>query len=454
MISLDLAAQSGAIACRVLRGYSSRSKRKVEIDDCDESKDMSETWDLIIIGGGAAGFYAAITCAEANQNARVLIVEKSARVLQKVRISGGGRCNVTHDRPDPKRMASFYPRGNRALIGPLHHFGVLDTIRWFESRGVQLKTESDGRMFPTTDDSATIIDCLRGAADRAGVEVRTSTAVKQISPVDSPAFDGFEVALHRKDTLRAQKVLLATGGTRSASAASLARRLGHALIPAVPSLFTFNIDDPRIAGLAGVSVEHAKARVQGEKLNTDGPILVTHWGLSGPAILKLSAWGARELNGRDYAFKLEVNWLPGVDVSTRFHELRSDWGKRQVSTRSPFDEIPKRLWESLVEAAEIPPDCRWAELPKARSQKLGEHLTQAHFEVTGKSTNKDEFVTCGGVPTDEVDTRTFESRVCEGVYFAGEVLNIDGVTGGYNFQNAWTTAHLAGHAIAAELAEN
>lgn len=414
---------------------------------------MSEAWDLIIIGGGAAGFYAAITCAEARPATRVLILEKSARVLQKVKISGGGRCNVTHDCLEPRRMASFYPRGHHALLGPLHHFGVRDTIAWFNARGVQLKTESDGRIFPTTDTSETIIDCLRDAAQKAGVEVQTSAAVHGITPIKSSNFVGFELALQRKEPLRARKVLLATGGTRAAMGASLARSLGHALIPAVPSLFTFNINDRRIEGLAGVSVDNAVARVQGEKLRTDGPILVTHWGLSGPAILKLSAWGARELHARDYTFTLEVNWLPGVDINAHFHQLRNDWGKRQVSTRSPFEEIPKRLWEAVVAAADIPGDCRWAELSKSRSQKLAENLTRAQFKVTGKSTNKDEFVTCGGVPTDEVDTRTFESRVAKGVYFAGELLNIDGVTGGFNFQNAWTTGHLAGTAVAAALSQ-
>lgn len=414
---------------------------------------MTDTWDLIIIGGGAAGFYSAITCAEARPGTRVLILEKSARVLQKVKISGGGRCNVTHDCPDPKRMASYYPRGNRALIGPLHHFGVLDTIRWFNARGVQLKTESDGRMFPTTDDSSTIIDCLSTAAEDSGVEVRTSNAVKAITPIDSSELNGFEIALHRKSPLRARRVLLATGGTRSSGGARLAKSFGHAMIPAVPSLFTFNIDDPRIADLAGVSVENATARVLGEKLDTNGPILITHWGLSGPAILKLSAWGARKLHKRDYTFTIEINWVPGVDVPAYFHKLRSDWGKRQVSTRSPFDEISKRHWETLVTEAGISSDRRWAELSKKHSQNLIEYLVHAQFKVTGKSTNKDEFVTCGGVPTDDVDTRTFESRHCKGVYFAGEILNIDGVTGGFNFQNAWTTGHLAGRAIASELTQ-
>jgi predicted Rossmann fold flavoprotein len=354
-------------------------------------------------------------------------------------------------------MASFYPRGHRALIGPLHHFGVLETVRWFESRGVRLKTESDGRMFPTTDDSQTVMDCLQDAAAQAGVVVRTTAVVKEIARVEEGCGDndfvGFELVLHGNERLRARKILLASGGTRSAGGANLARTLGHKLAPAVPSLFTFHIDDPRITGLSGLSVEQVEVHVVGEDLASDGPLLVTHWGMSGPAILKLSAWGARELSRLGYAFTLGVNWAPGVDVAARFHQLRREWGKRQVATRSPFDAIPKRLWEKLVAAAGIPSDCRWAELSKARSRALGEHLTRARFSVNGKSTNKDEFVTCGGVPTDEVDMRTMESRLAPGVYFAGEILDIDGVTGGFNFQNAWTTAHLAGRAMAAELAE-
>ncbi|QDG54942.1 NAD(P)/FAD-dependent oxidoreductase [Persicimonas caeni] len=402
-------------------------------------------WDAIIIGGGAAGFYGAITCANAlPRRARVLIVERARRVLQKVKISGGGRCNVTHDCFDPKRMATHYPRGNKALIGPLHRFGVRETVRWFTARGVELKTEADGRMFPTTDDSQTVIDCLQDAADRAGVELWTSAGVEAITPID----EGFELALRDGRTVRTRTVLLATGGTRSTSGASLARSLGHELIPPVPSLFTFHIDDPRIEGLQGLSVDHVEVEVVGEPLANDGPLLVTHWGMSGPAILKLSAWGARELHALDYTFDLQVNWLPGVDCEQRFHKLRADWGKRQVGSRSPFDQLPKRLWERLVDAAEIDPERRWAELSKKKSRALGRHLTRAEFSVTGKSTNKDEFVTCGGVPTDEVDMRTMESRITPGVYFAGELLDIDGVTGGFNFQNAWTTGHLAGQAMA------
>ncbi|MFP4597615.1 MAG: NAD(P)/FAD-dependent oxidoreductase [Persicimonas sp.] len=425
---------------------------------------MSKIWDAIIVGGGAAGFYGAITCANAlragstqTSDPRVLIVERAPRVLQKVKISGGGRCNVTHDCFDPKRMAGHYPRGHLELIGPLHHFGVRETVRWFEERGVELKTESDGRMFPTTDDSQTIIDCLRGAADEAGVELRTKAAVKDIrrlpraNQLENDRQPAFELIMGDGEPLRARKLLLATGGTRSSSGARLAATLDHQLVPAVPSLFTFHIDDPRLDGLQGLSVEHAQVQVQGEGLDSDGPLLITHWGLSGPAVLKLSAWGARELHALDYTFELSVNWLPGVDIESRFHALRSDWGKRQVTSRSPFDALPKRLWERLVEAAEVRGDCRWAEFPKHQSRALADQLTRGRFQVTGKSTYKDEFVTAGGVRTDDVDMRTMESRITPGAYFAGEVLDIDGVTGGFNFQNAWTTGHLAGQAMAAGL---
>jgi predicted Rossmann fold flavoprotein len=383
-----------------------------------------------------------------DSGARVLILERASRVLQKVKISGGGRCNVTHDCLDPKRMASNYPRGNKALIGPLHRFGVRETMRWFEGRGVELKTEADGRMFPTTDDSQTVINCLTDAADQAGVELRTGAYVQRIRDLEDDAPARFELVLRDDERIHAQNVLLATGGTRSQSGAEIARGLGHSLNPAVPSLFTFCIDDPRIDDLQGLSVEHTEVEVIGEALADHGPLLITHWGMSGPGILKLSAWGARELHALAYTFDIEVNWLPEVDVEQRFHELRADWGKRQVVSRSPFDQIPKRLWERLVDAAKVPAECRWAEFPKKMSRALAKQLTRARFKVTGKSTNKDEFVTCGGVPSDEVDWRTMQSRHTPGLYFAGELLDIDGVTGGYNFQNAWTTGYLAGQAIA------
>lgn len=415
---------------------------------------MSDILDAVIVGGGAAGYYGAITCATAIKDSqrkakpRVLILERASRVLQKVKVSGGGRCNVTHACNDPRQMASRYPRGHKALIGPLHHFGVRETIHWFEGRGVELKTESDGRMFPTSDDSQSIIDCLTDAADEAGVKLRTSAHITEVRHLGLEGKARFEIALRTGERLRTRSLLLATGGTRLKHSAEAARLQGHTLEIAVPSLFTFRIRDPRIRDLQGLSVEHTEIKVVGESLVDSGPLLITHWGMSGPGILKLSAWGARELHNRSYTFDIEVNWLPGVDVATRFHTLRDEWGKRQVISRSPFDQIPKRLWERLVEVSEIDPNCRWAEFSKTKSRVLMEHLTRARFEVTGKSTNKDEFVTCGGVRTDDVDMRTMQSRVTPGLYFAGELLDIDGVTGGYNFQNAWTTGYIAGQAMA------
>jgi predicted Rossmann fold flavoprotein len=415
---------------------------------------MGDIWDAVIVGGGAAGYYAAITCASAAADgARVLILERASRVLQKVKISGGGRCNVTHDCLDPKRMASHYPRGHKELIGPLHRFGVRQTVQWFEGRGVELKTESDGRMFPTTDDSQTIIDCLSQAAEEAGVELRTRALVEAIRALADGAEANFELTVRGDQPIRTRAVLLATGGARSAGGPDMAKSLGHSLSPPVPSLFTFHVGDARIDGLQGLSVEPAEVRVRGHALSSDGPLLITHWGLSGPAVLKLSAWGARELHALDYTFEAVVNWLPGVDVEQRFHRLRSEWGARQVGARCPFEPVPRRLWERLVEAAGVRGGCRWAEFPKKQSRALAAELTEARFQVTGKSTYKDEFVTCGGVPTDEVDMRTMQSRVTDGLYFAGELLDIDGVTGGFNFQNAWTTGHLAGQAMAAALAQ-
>lgn len=406
-----------------------------------------ETWDLIVVGGGAAGFYGAIRCGEATYGqARILILERSSRVLQKVRISGGGRCNVTHDTSELKWLATNYPRGNKALIGPFHRHGPHDVVHWFRERDVSLKTESDGRMFPTTDDSQTVIDCLRKAADDVGVVLHTRKSAELLRRTE----DGFEIICRDDSRYRAKTVLLATGGTRSGPGAALASSVGHSLEPAVPSLFTFEIDDPRIKDLPGVSLENVATHVVDTDLRADGPLVVTHWGLSGPAILKLSAWGARELHDRDYEFSLEVDWLPGVDLESELKVLGQDktWTRRQVASRTPFEPLPKRLWQSLVEAAGVPSTTNWAECSKAHRAALVEQLSRARFEVTGQSVNKDEFVTCGGVRTDDVDMRTMESRLCDGLFFAGELLDIDGVTGGFNFQSAWTTGYLAAQAIA------
>jgi predicted Rossmann fold flavoprotein len=400
--------------------------------------------DLIVVGGGAAGFFAAITCAEHSAKS-VLILEKTSQLLHKVKISGGGRCNVTHDCVDPREMSRNYPRGEKSLIGPLHRFGVADTVDWFARRGVTLTAEPDGRMFPDTDDSQTIVDALRAAAHAAGVDVHVSESVTSIARID----DHFELATSRGRTYTAANVVLATGGTRLAAGAALAANLGHTLQPPAPSLFTFKIDDPRLEGLAGLSVGHADVRIQQSRLASSGPVLITHWGLSGPGILRISAWGARELAERNYRFDISVNWLPGADPSAVIDERRRTEAKRQLAGRSPFDALPKRLWLRLLAAAGISESTTWSQLTRSRANLLVDQLTAATFAVDGKSTNKDEFVTCGGVALDEIDFRTMQSKLVPGLYFAGEVIDVDGITGGFNFQNAWTTGFHAGSDIAA-----
>eukprot|EP00112_Aurelia_sp_Birch-Aquarium-sp1_P004722 Seg15361.1 transcript_id=Seg15361.1/GoldUCD/mRNA.D3Y31 product="putative protein YtfP" protein_id=Seg15361.1/GoldUCD/D3Y31 len=397
-------------------------------------------YDLIVIGGGAAGFFGAITAAETS-GLKVLILEKSAQLLQKVKISGGGRCNVTHDCFDPKALSKHYPRGEKSLIGPLHRWGAEDTVNWFGQRGVELKTESDGRMFPITDSSQTVIDCLIQSAQAAGVEIRTSTGVKEISKDGS---EHFSLLTDQGESLTTRNVLIATGGTRLAAGAKLATMLDHTLEPAVPSLFTFKITDSRIADLSGLSVSHTEISITNSKLTSEGPLLITHWGVSGPGILRISAWGARELHALNYKFQLVVNWLPNQEIAGTFSELRNSAGKRQVHTRSPFPELPKRLWSRLATRAGIVESTTWSQLSKAQTSALTDQLTQCTFQVQGKSLNKDEFVTCGGVPLKEINLKTMESKIHQGLYFAGEVMNIDGITGGFNFQNAWTSGHLAG----------
>lgn len=399
--------------------------------------------DLIVIGGGAAGFFSAITCAE-NSDKSVLILERTSQLLQKVKISGGGRCNVTHDCLDPRDLATHYPRGEKSLIGPFNRFGPSDTIDWFSSRGVELKTEADGRMFPESNTSQTIVDTLLDAAQNAGVSIKTNEGVTSVERTG----ERFEVSTDAGHSYTAANVLLATGGTRSAAGAKLAERLGHELLPATPSLFTFKIDDARIDGLAGLSVANAEVRIQNSRLKSQGPVLITHWGMSGPGILKISAWGARELAELSYRFSITVNWTPNSDPAAVIAEKREHDGKRQVATRSAFEDIPKRLWLRMLDAAGIDGSTIWSELAKKPANKLISELSAATYEVTGKSTHKAEFVTCGGVARDDIDFKTMESKLVPGLYFAGEVIDIDGVTGGFNFQNAWTNGYHAGMAIA------
>lgn len=403
-------------------------------------------WDLIVVGGGAAGFFGAITFAGARPGSRTLILEKGPRILSKVAISGGGRCNVTHHCFEPRELVKYYPRGGRALIGAFHHWQPRDTVDWFESRGVRLKTEQDGRMFPLTDDSQTIIDCLTGEARRCGVEVRTHQAVRSISASPGTA-PHFRVQTIDGPVLEAARVLIATGGPRESD--PLASSLGHRVIPPAPSLFTFHIHDPLLKGLAGLAVGRVELSVPGQPLRQQGPLLVTHSGLSGPAVLKLSAWGARWMQEQHYQFSLEIDWLPDMSresLAERFREVRESWNRKKVATLSPFVETPNRLWERLVRT-----EVNWSGWSKAEEQALTQRLKRSRFDVAGKSMNKDEFVTAGGVDLGEVHLKTMESRLVPGLYFAGEALDVDGVTGGFNFQAAWTTGRLAGLAAAESL---
>jgi hypothetical protein len=407
---------------------------------------MNERRRIVIAGGGAAGFFAAITCAEADPSAEVVIYEATTHPLAKVRVSGGGRCNVTHACFEPRDLVQRFPRGARELLGPLIRFGPQDAIAWFSARGVELKTENDGRMFPTTDNSATIVDCLQHAAERAGVRLVTQCGIRSTEKKEN----GFVLTLTTGDTVDAQRLLIATGGNKGSAGLTIAEKLGHTIVPPVPSLFTFHIDDPRLRGLEGVSVLSASTAVRDTRLRATGPVLVTHWGLSGPGILKLSAWGARELHDMKYQFTLGLNWadpLTPQQVQAGLSAERTEHPRRQVATANPFG-IPARLWERLVAAAGIAGNATWTHTSNDSLRALAAQAASAEFVVTGKSMNKEEFVTCGGVKLSEVNFATMESRICPGLYFAGEVLDLDGITGGFNFQSAWTTGWHAGKALA------
>ncbi|TAL03364.1 MAG: NAD(P)/FAD-dependent oxidoreductase [Verrucomicrobia bacterium] len=406
-----------------------------------------KTGRIGIVGGGAAGFFAALACTAAGCKDEISIFERGPQFLAKVRISGGGRCNVTHACFDAREFVTRYPRGQRELIGPFQKFQARDTVEWFAARGVRLKTEADGRMFPVTDSSQTIIDCLLGEARRAGVQLRANCGVENIARTMD---GGFELTLSNQEKFSCDQLLLALGGCRTPALGQLAVALGHTLEPPVPSLFTFQIALPWLRELAGVSVESAELSVPGTDLRERGPLLITHTGLSGPAVLRLSAWGARELHALNYQFPLRVNWLPQFNAAKLSAELeaRRQSQPARLLVNAPIAPLSARLWEKLVRAAEIAPDTRCAELSRQAQHRLIEQLQRTELPVTGKSLNKDEFVTCGGVRLREVNFKTMESRLCPGLYFAGEVLDIDGLTGGFNFQAAWTTGWIAGHAMA------
>ena len=397
---------------------------------------MNQNYDIIIVGGGAAGFFSAINIAEKNPRLKIAILERGKDVLEKVRISGGGRCNVTHACFVPNELAKFYPRGEKELRGPFHQFASGDTIEWFEKHGVALKIEDDGRMFPTSDSSQTIIDCFLTATQKLGIAVLKGQSVQSIFK----NADLWKIET-QSETYLTEKLILATGSNPKIW--DLLQNFGHAVVSPVPSLFTFNIKDARIKELPGVSAI-ATVKVKDTKLTSTGPLLVTHWGMSGPAILKLSAWGARILFDRKYQFAIAVNWLNDVNAAEAeeiLRELKTEHAKKAVSKKSPFD-FPNSLWESLVLACGIGQETKWADLSKVQLQKLALELTQGTFQVNGKSTFKEEFVTAGGIDLKEINFKTMESKLHPNLYFAGEIANIDAITGGFNFQNAWTSGFL------------
>ncbi|MEI6870834.1 MAG: NAD(P)/FAD-dependent oxidoreductase [Verrucomicrobiota bacterium] len=410
--------------------------------------------DLLVIGGGAAGYFGAITAAQARPGFRVLIAERGSQPLAKVRVSGGGRCNVTHACFEPRPLSTRYPRGARALLSAFSRFQPADTVRWFEQRGVQLKTEADGRMFPTTDASETIIACLQREATAAGVELRLRCSIETIEPAPDGSWRA-TISGASPYVIQAKRILLATGGWRDGSLARAIQAAGHDVLAPVPSLFTFHIEEPWVRSLAGLAVPQVEVSVSGTKLRETGPVLFTHWGLSGPAILRISAWGARDLAENDYQFNLRLKWSPSNNPETVAQAIQQQRetqpGKAVENT--PLFQIPARLWEQLVAEAGIETGERWNQLPRTKALELGALLLQTELPVSGKSMHKDEFVTCGGISLKQIDFKTMESRLSRGLYFAGEVIDVDGVTGGFNFQAAWTTGWLAGHAIAESSAQ-
>lgn len=400
---------------------------------------METQADIVIVGGGAAGFFTAINLVENFPGKRVIILERGNKVLTKVKVSGGGRCNVAHAEYDPKQFVQHYPRGEKELLGPFHHFMTHEVVSWFENRGVALKTEADGRMFPVTDSSQTIIDCFMAAAQKGGVQILKNQAVQSITPTDSH----WEITTQHA-CFHASAVVVASGSNPKIW--QLLARLGHTIVSPVPSLFTFDIQDSRLAGMAGIS---KNATVHTAWGSSSGPLLITHWGLSGPAILKLSAKAAREFYQQAYHFTLQVNWLDQVSFAEArgFLQEIKQTHARQFAGTHPQWEIPKRLWQQLVTAAQIPQELRWADCSNLLLDNLARQLTECEFQVTGKSTFKEEFVTAGGIDLKEVDFKTFGSKLHSGLYFAGEVLNIDAVTGGFNFQNAWTGGYIVARSI-------
>lgn len=403
---------------------------------------LNSKMKIAVIGGGAAGFFSALSAKEHNPGSQVTIYEKSDKLLSKVRISGGGRCNVTHHCFDIKELASFYPRGERQLRKAFGTFSPTDTISWFENRGVELKTEADGRMFPVTDSSQTIIDCLMNEAGRLGVSIKTKSHIEKLIPGE----DGFELVFNNGEIRSVDKVIVATGGSSRPEGFKWLKELGHSIENPVPSLFTFNMPDEPIKELMGLVANPVSIKIMGTKLKSSGPLLITHWGMSGPAILKLSAFGARVLHELAYQFNVLINWAgekPETEVKAALDEIVKNNPKKKVQNVRVF-ELPHRLWNFLLKKLNVPDDMIWANMGKKNLNRLVHLLTSDEYEVRGKTTFKEEFVTCGGINLNEIDFKTMQSKKIPGLYFCGEVLDIDGVTGGFNFQAAWTTGFIAG----------
>lgn len=407
-----------------------------------------KSFDIAIVGGGAAGFFAAIRAAALKPAASIIILEKSGKLLSKVKVSGGGRCNLTHDCLQNSRLVQHYPRGGKTLKKLFSHFSVVDTIEWFESRGIKLKVEADGRMFPQTDSSQTVINCFLAEADKAGIQIALHYAVSQLQKTT----EGFVLQPLKGEAIAAKSVLVASGGYPSPAAYQWLEKTGHSILPPIPSLFTFNTPGNPLRKLAGLSVPTGQVKIEGTKLQYEGPVLITHWGFSGPAILKLSAFGADWIHEQNYQFSIQVRWVSEASeeaLRSQLQEYQQAHPKRLVYGHPLL--VPQRLWLHLCQQAQIPEDQRWGELPKKNLNKLLEGLFRDRHEVKGKTTFKEEFVTCGGIPLQELQLPTMESRIWPGLYFAGEVLNVDGITGGFNFQNAWTSGWLAGGSIAQQV---
>ena len=404
---------------------------------------------LVVIGGGAAGFFCAVNAARLHSQLEVIMIEKSNKLLSKVKVSGGGRCNVTHNAPDISYMSKRYPRGPHFVKKAFNHFFVPDTINWFKERGVALKAEADGRMFPVTDSSQTIIDCLLREADRYNVKIRLNAAVTALEKKGA----GWEVQLQDGSSLEADYVCVAAGGYTQADKFSWLKAIGHQIVVPMPSLFTFNMPGNPITSLMGVSVEEAHIKIAGTKLQEKGPLLITHWGMSGPCVLRLSAWGARDLGDMQYQFTAIVNWLPAFNENSLREDiqgLRFSLGKQKMHNKNPFG-LPQRLWQFLLQQSGIGEDIRWADMPAKEQHKLVKSLTAMECSVKGKTTFKEEFVTCGGIQLSEIDPNTMESRLAPGIFFAGEVMDVDGITGGFNFQHAWTSGWIAASNIGKKL---